>query len=195
MITGSECVTHFGEGKSGKENLRTTKINLAIMMDHDLNDLAKFIRENFSYMYHIGYGRQERKWKDEYVGPADSDNNKKYNQVKDDDISILLNPKHIEWAKITYKDEPKYFEQAKYSIDWKYILSSLPSFGWKNQLDLIKRNYDSQESAEKKLLTWYKKNEQSGRMLLEKIIKILKVLDKYDENVLNSEYLSAVNTV
>lgn len=195
MITGSECVTHFGEGKSGKENLRTTKINLAIMMDHDLGTLAKFIRENFSYMHHIGYGRQERKWENEYVGPANSDNNKKYNQVKDDDLSILLNPKNIEYAKMVYKDEPKYIEQENYKIDWKYILSSLPSFGWKNQLDLIKRNYDSQESAEKKLLTWYKKNEQSGRMLLEKITKILKVLDKYDENVLNSEYLSAVNTV
>lgn len=195
MITRSECVTHFGEGKSGKENMRTAKINLAIMMDHDLGILAKYIKDNYSYMHHIGYGRQERNWKSEYIGQSESDNNKKYDQIKDDDITILLNPKNIEWAKLTFKDEPKYIEQANYNIDWKYIHSIFPSFGWKNQLDLIKRNYDSQESAEKKLLTWYKKNEQSGHMLLEKVTKILKVLDKYDENVLNSEYLSAVNTV
>jgi hypothetical protein len=76
---------------------------------------------------------------------------------------------------------------------WVALYEKIPVFDWKRELELIKRNYESQESGEKKLLTWFRKNEQIGVDMMIKIIKILKVLGKYDENVYNSEYLSAVN--
>ena len=195
MITGSECVKHFAGGTSGKENLRAAKINLAIMMDHDLGIMAKYVKENFSKLRDIVYGRKEREWNSSYLGPSVQFNNRIFNALKGEDISMLVDPKQIEYSERNFTgDDIKYYEQTLQTIYWKYLYDMIPVYGWQNQQDLIKRNYDSVESAEKKLLTWYKKNEHAGRMLLEKVLKILKVLDKYDENVLNSDYLSAVNT-
>jgi len=157
------------------------------MLDHDLSKLSKFIKQEFSKLG-LPYGwnnKRETKWSSFYVYL--------HPELADEDFSMLYDPVDAERVKSNFANEPKYLEQGLKTIYWNYVYKKIPVFGWNGQLDLVKRNYYSQETAEKNLLTWYKKNEHAGRMLLEKIIKILKVLNKYDENVLNSEYLSAVN--
>lgn len=187
MITGSECVTHFGEGKSGKENLRAVKINLAIILDQDLYSFKKFIKSEFSKLGQP-YGwsnKRDLKWSSSYLDSQPMD-----------EFAGLLNPKEIERSKNMFAGEnAKYHEQTLHTINWGFVHQMIPVFSWSREQDLVKRNYESQETAEKNLLTWFKKNEHAGRMLLEKVSEILRIIGKYDENVLNSDYLSAVNTV
>ena len=48
LQVGSECVTHFQEGKSGKEKEREAKLMLARMLDKDLEDLTGIIVSQLS---------------------------------------------------------------------------------------------------------------------------------------------------
>ena len=198
LIVGSECVGHFQEGKSGKENLRDTKLKLAILLDKDLQKLAAIVKDKMSEVYtERGYysPKQVRRWKQTDLSDSPDYNNKKlYEDFKqmDMDITVFHDPKKIKEYE-RYTSQPKLLSDYLNHIRWDFVYGKIPAFGWQRDQDLVKRNYHSQETAEKNILTWFKKNEAIGRELIEKIIPILKILGKYEENVYNSEYLSAIN--
>jgi len=199
LSVGSECVGYFGEGKTGKENLRDTKIELAKMLDRDLTTLSGIVKEKFSHMKtEYGYytPRQVRAWDSMSIDEDPGfDNSKVYAAVKDMDLNIMFDQKRIEKFNKYYGNQPDLLKKELTTINWATVYSKIPVFSWENEMKEVARQYISQESAEKRLLTWFKKNEAIGRELIEKTITLMKILGKYEENLYNSEYLSAVNTV
>lgn len=182
MIVGSECVTHFADGKSGKENLRLAKITLAKILDSDLIRLRKLVIEKKSRVRDIGYGRKERQWdaSNFYYG-YDENMDKQFNIIKELNIELLYDKK---------QKESKLFEKEK-KFYWKNIYENIPLFGWEQAMKSVP-SYESKESLEKRLLTWFKKNEEYAQRYIQEVISVLKVDGtRYEEGEYYSEYLSS----
>lgn len=170
MGVGSECVTHFGEGKSGKQNERSFKIMRAIMLDTDMRNLISTINKNFRKIKDIGYGRKAVEWGG-ISTPNSADESDFYYGVtqlkKSGDLDILYDPK----------------SRNRDYIRMEYVVSKLPFFDYEG----MKRRSDiySDERIEKDLLSWYSRNEQTATKFFDALSKLF-VAGKIDFNA--SEY-------
>lgn len=198
LSVGSECVQNVGDKKTGKEHLRDLKLNLAKVLDNDLKNLAKIVSANFSKLRKESYGygsKQFREWKTFYIGNNPDYNNARiYEQIKNIDTAILINQKEAEKKKAYYRSQPYLYNDFINSIDWKYVYAIIPVFDWDKEQMLVNQKYLSIESAEKLLLTWFKKNEQIAKQLIETIVKIIPILKPDIEFDFNSKYLDAIDT-
>ena len=131
MSVGSECVTHFEEGKSGQDLSREFKIKEALDADIKMQKIKKMIVQNYSYQHHEGYGRYAKKYRKTSVS----------NNIIDL-LSIFHNPK-------TNSDV----------IDWEYVYKLIPTFGYE-YLVQNKFYGNSEQAEEKKLLSWYSRNKE-----------------------------------
>lgn len=186
MSVGSECVTHFGEGKSGKEKLREAKLQLAEMMDTDLKNLKTIIKANFSHVAHIGYGKQERKWDNSYVDVKNSQEGEYWDNFKA--YFSTVDPALVFDKKDFYKE----------NIKWHFVYNSIPVYGVLHAYSLIssatgKNPYgETKEVLEKNILTWFKRNEETGKKILEQLPKLIEITVGKQIDF-KSEYLESFN--
>lgn len=161
---GSECVKYVGDGSSGKENARKAKLELAKMLDNDLQILSGIVKKNCSRVRNIGYGKQEREWSNMYVGDADFGEfaKKASDAVKSLNPDLLFAPK-------------KYQSDTRGYILWSYVYKTIPVFDYQGELDLVKRNYQTLETADKKLLSWFTRNEEMASRLIPQITGTLEI--------------------
>jgi len=174
LSVGSECVTKFGDGLSGKDNVRQFKIDRAIMLDRDLISLKKLIFENSSRIESIGYGKKERKW------------NSSYANFGTDTASIDAIAKLKEDGKINLlfdTSKKGYNSRSRDYIYWRYVYGAIPIFDYDNYIKTSNSGSSyskSKESIEKELLAWFTKNEQRG-------IDFINQFNLYQENSGNSK--------
>lgn len=196
MAVGSECVTHFGDAKSGKQNVRQFKIETAKIVDADISKFAKIIFDNFSRIKDAGYGKKERVWSNSYLNGEGSeywDNLRK-------GIAIL-NPS------LVFKKN-----QDKNVINWKYVWNSLPIFNYQSEIEYIKhipisrfiKNPDGTltkvettvDEVDKKLLSWFtRKGPEAIEMIreLSGILALLKTESFLNDTDIKSEYMESLN--
>jgi hypothetical protein len=162
LIVGSECVTHFGEGKSGKQNMRQFKIEAAKMLDSELTRLKSQIYKAFTFKRDAGYGRTNTEWRSWNIGP-NYHNAEKYPLIQEINPILLVNPK--------YPD----------TLYWDYVYANIPNFNFERQYNLEARSFyipartPDFTSLDRQLLTWYTKNEKLGKSFLEQLLGVLNI--------------------
>jgi len=179
MGVGSECVTHFGDGASGKDNVRQYKINRAIVLDNDLLNLKKLIREKTSKIRHIGYGKEVREWNSaNFYDDSGNDRIQEfYDLVKENKLDLLF-----EVGKTGRN------RSNKKTIYWDYVYGAIPIFGYKRDILMAEGQGRTKERIEKDLLSWYSKNEKIAVEMMQQSIMALE--SAYSTKVdFNSEYM------
>jgi hypothetical protein len=183
LSVGSECVTHFGPGVSGKDNERAFKIQAAKLLDADLVKFQKIIFTTFSAIKDTGYGRKERYWKSFYVGGGqDTD----YFKQKHDAI-VQIDPI------LLFKDH-----KLSETLYWHYVYNSIPSFNFESQVSgrHITAKEDAIIETEKKLLSWYTRNEKFATAFLQQLVAVLNLYKKElpEGTDISSAYLESLNS-
>ena len=176
---GSECVKHFEEGKSGKENERSFKIAKAIILDNDMANLKKFIRDNFTRKENMGYGRTSLAWKS-ISTPSDAGHS--FKEISDLKASGELD--------ILYDDKKLNKFNSKDLIYTTYVYDKIPVFGYESS---VKSGGQSIDKIEKDLLAWYSRNEKLATNMYEALVKVFKA-NKYDFDESQYEFFKDVRT-
>ena len=157
LRVGSECVKHFEEGMSGKQNLRQFKINSAEIMNNDLNSCIKYILDNFSKIkteWTYNGEKKTRVWSSLYVGDGGGfgESQKLVSEYnKNGDLDILKNPK----------------EHNRDTIWMGYSYDKIPQFD-----DKFYSNYRESGERDKQLLSWFKRNEETAYKFIVAIKKL-----------------------
>jgi hypothetical protein len=158
MLVGSECVTHFGEGASGKQNLRQFKLNQAEILNNDFRKAYNYIKENYSKekterLWNGGI-RRYTDWQRTFLT---EDYDKFYKSkvselAKEGNFNIFFNKK----------------SRTNDSIYWGDVVKNIKFF------DIA--FYEKYRSDEKdaQFLSWYKRNKESGEEMLKALSLILK---------------------
>lgn len=181
LRVGSECVTHFGPGTSGKENERTFKIQSAKMLDHDLVKLKTFIYKTFSRKVAIGWGKTQREWKSFYIGKGQSSD---YFIHKSSGIEAINPVLLFEKNKITD------------NLKWYYVFNAMPAFFYEDEAASERRQSKEPDFSyiDKRLLSWFTR---VGPLATDFLRQLLAVLNLYKDDLpadadISSEYLQAL---
>jgi len=141
LLVGSECVTHFQE-KSGKQEQRGFRLREAEVLAKNLSIIRKYIKNNYSeYKLRRSYDREVREmvWKASYVG-------EQFNFPNKEKIRELVKSGAMD----DWFDKRDYFKD---NIFWLNVFKKIPVFDG---------DYASDESREKALLSWYKRNAEKA---------------------------------
>ncbi len=183
LRVGSECVSYFGEGKSGKENLKESKIILAKLLDGDLSKLSSIINKRYRKVKDAGYGRKNVEWSGSFIGEWEGANESMiriHNEIK------ALDPKLI------FTDRQNKLVNGKDEINWKYVYDELPNFP--DDFDL---KQDATEAEIKKinttLLSWFTRKEEKAVQMIKEVSAILTILKVEGIEDFNSDYLESKN--
>ena len=184
LLVGSECVTHFGEGASGKQNERSFKVARAIILDNDMIMLKRFLNDNFKTIVDIGYGRKNAKWKTFYT-PTDETR---------DYFAEISKLKTLGVFDVLYDTKKANKYDNNDTIYTSYIYTIVPTFGYES---IKKGGYGwSDEKIEKDLLTWYSRNEKLAISIYTAVEKLCKAFQiDFDENqyIYFKQYLNSNN--
>jgi len=154
LLVGSECVTHFEQGKSGQENQREFRVKQAELLAKDAASAVRFVRETFSILQtrRNYYGGEEkvRVWQIHHVNPQ----NRYYAMTEK--LVNLYNAGELQILTAIGRD--------KDTIVWYKIYDKLPYF---------KDRYEEGEKdkREKAILSWYKRNAEEAQ----KFIRVIKL--------------------
>jgi hypothetical protein len=164
LLVGSECVTHFQE-KSGKEEQRGFRLREAEVLAKNLSTIRKYIRENYSeFKMRREYGREVKQmvWRSSYVGEQFNFKNKE--QIRELVKSGVID----DWF-----DKRDSFKE---NIYWLNVFKKMPYFA---------DDYSSEESREKALLSWYKRNEEKAKNFIASFVRFIE-LERDDKIELES---------
>jgi len=199
LQVGSECVTHFGEGKSGKEQVREKQIADALLLDKQLLHLQQVIKQKASKMVteNLGYGRSRSVRKFNHLNlkhwlsePQTSEPMQKLqNRLKGIDTEFFKNKKH---------------PIGDYLNTWQQVIELLQPFNYAAELQYAqtpaykdKQTYtptiaEAEAAANKKLLAWYSRKGEAQKQAAEKVTALLKAYDYWEPQELASGgYLSS----
>ncbi len=158
LRVGSECVRYVGDGSSGKDQQRLAKLELAKKLDEDMIALSAFVAENFSRVRTGNYGKKEREWKTWFIG-------------KDSGIESI--EKHRElmqtFSPNVLLDEKKLNKTNKDTLYWRYVYSRIPVYGYESNIKNAASYGKEEATIDKEILTWFTRNENLARLLLEQI--------------------------
>jgi hypothetical protein len=162
LIVGSECVKHFGEGASGKENLRQFKIAEAEILNNDLIKALEYIKNTYSKIQSQrnfkGGITKSLKWTQSYV-------TQDYDKFYSENVSNLVKEGKLD-ALFT-----------KGSFNKQYIL-------WYQIADNFKpfdTSFYEQNKSDKdaQILSWFKRNKEK----VEEMLKSLKIFESVTHNI------------
>ena len=177
LQVGSECVTHFGEGKSGEEIAREQKIKAAKELDDKLQHLAEIVKQQFSKVktertFHGG-NKTTREWSStnlDYILSGE------FQFANREQIAAALEKTGKEWLKA-----PK---APGLVNSWQYIHGKITPFHFTHQLQANQKYYHPDTylaDTEKALLSWYTKNGEEQKLIAEKIETLVKAYGKWPQ--------------
>ena len=152
LLVGSECVTHFGEGASGKQNLRQFKLNQAEILNNDFEKALEYIATNFSKLkterLYNGGTKKTREWQQSAVSKA-------YDEYYKENVSELVKDGKLD---VLFKKK----DTRKEYIYWYDVFARINPFD---------NDFYEKERTDKdaQFLSWYKRNKESGEDILEAI--------------------------
>ena len=179
---GSECVTHFEEGASGKDNVRQFKINRAIILDNDLINLSGIIADRYRKKRTGNYGKTEISWRGSFVGEGSGIESieKAHQLVVNGELDSLFDL------------SPKNAYKGKNEINWIYVYKSIPVFGYDHEIKNKERYGKDQASVERELLSWYKRKEKESVRLIIEARKVLLASGSITESDFDPEYIKDI---
>lgn len=159
LLVGSECVTKFESGASGKDNLREYQLKEAELLAEATRKTASIIKEKTSYLNnsrdYYGNTTTTRRWNSLYVGESTAyrESSKVNELFKEGKLNPLLKEKGGD----------------RQTIYWFYVYDSLPVF-----ID----KYDNSEKSkrEKDLLSWYKRNKKKATEMVNSFQSLYNVI-------------------
>jgi len=167
LNVGSECVTHFQEGKSGKEKEREAKIMLAAMLDRDIENLSGIVKADLSKVktersYHGD--KKVRVWYNMNIGYyTESKHRSEY------DMKIGSNIAQVNFDVL--KD--KRYNITK-EISGRHIYDLLTPFNYSGEMDRAGKDSEiTKESIDKRLLAWFTRKEKEQTELIPAIVGLL----------------------
>lgn len=183
MLVGSECVTHFGEGRSGKQNLRDSKLKLAMLLDADLIEFASELNKRAKRIVNVGYGRASAEWARAYLNKDGMQKGEYWDKITE--LSKSLNPD------IAFEKK----DSLKENLKWHHVFTMIKAFGYDSEIRSLSYSSSTRTQADtdKALLSWFKRNELVQRQILEQIAPLFNFV--YQESGANfqSKYLTELN--
>lgn len=154
LSVGSECVTHFGEGKSGQENVKDFRIQQAAELANEMRTLYNRILGEKSKVESRGYGKKERVWSQSLT----------YNPGTTSPYWEYIDAQFKEWTpELLYKES-----KSTQEIKWRMVADVIPVF----MGDVAK------PEEQKNLLSWYTRNKDFAEKLGAEIRRALDIYDK-----------------
>lgn len=167
LNVGSECVTHFQEGKSGKEKEREAKIMLAAMLDRDIENLSGIVKADLSKVktersYHGD--KKVRVWYNMNIGYYTASKHR-----SEYDIKIGNNIAQVNFDVLKDKRYPITKE-----ISGRHIYDLLTPFNYSAELERADKDSEiTKESIDKRLLAWFTRKEKEQTELIPAIVGLL----------------------
>lgn len=184
LAVGSECVTHFDQGKSGKEIERNHKIQLAIMLDNDVYNLRQLLLKHKSK---VQYNKRQYDVIDiDYYANKVSDKNADYEK------RINKNLKTVQYDALLRPDKAR----NAHMIYVHYLVDALSPFYYEKELKKLSigNSYsESKESIDKNLLSWFTRNEGKLEKVIKQTIDVLNAFEYTFHKEYISDYLEAKN--
>lgn len=185
LQVGSECVTYFHEGKSGKDNERDTKIMLAKMLDKDIINFRKLLIDNMSKINPMTKKREyEALSLGYYLDEAKS-------------TEGFEKRVHDNLQGITYDSlKPKKLFEYYKTIHIKDILSYLQPFSYEREIEDRKRTERvvDMTKVDTDLLKWFGRSADKCVTIIKETMLLLNAMEYKFQNDYVSDYIESKNT-
>ena len=191
LHVGSECITHFQDGKSGKDKERDAKIMIALMLDKDLEALGGIVRQDLSRVrtertFHGGT-KNVREWHTLNIGYYTEGKSRGEYEIK---VGEAVSKIDFDILK------PKRFEYTK-TINGKDIYDSIKPFSYDYEMERVSDGEGTKESVDKKLLSWFSRNEVMQVAVIKAAVGLLQAFEypvDFSSDYLNFEEINTMNT-